>query len=280
MRLDEGHPVYGIEPKRRADGGFAHTRIDEMAADYAARIQRLRPHGPYLLAGLCAGGVIAYEVARRLQDKGETVAFVGIMDAADVQAAKRRLYATRSRLERVRELLSNAGGLGVVPALLRKIGNYVAWQVQSRLERRHRLQIVDDMRRAETGVPDLSFLQLYELAHEAHRPEGLFAGGDVALFRATDGNGAPEDIPFADLYSDGLLGWGKRVADDVELVIVPGGHTSLLQEPHVERLALLLQQRLDDSLARWVPGEGIGSGGTRPASPAARPALVPVEMLR
>ncbi|WP_019832322.1 type I polyketide synthase [Sphingomonas sp. PR090111-T3T-6A] len=280
LRLHAGHAVYGIEPKRRPDGGFAHTRVDEMAADYVGRIQKLRPHGPYLLAGLCAGGVLALEMARRLQDKGETVAFVGIMDAADVDAGKRRLYATRSRLERVRELLSNAGGLGVIPALLRKVCNYCVWQVRSRLERRQRLQLVDDMRGAETGAAGLSFMQLYELAHEAHRPQGLFAGGDVALFRATSGDGTPEDIPFAEIYTDCILGWGKRVADEVELVPVPGGHVSLLQEPHVETLARLLQQRLDDSLARWAPGDGAGPGRGRPASAIIRPSLVPAEMLR
>lgn len=280
LRLHAGHAVYGIEPRRRPDGGFAHTRVDEMAADYVGRIQTLRPHGPYLLAGLCAGGTLALEMARRLQDKGETVAFVGIMDAADVDAGRRRLYATRSRLERVRALLSNAGGPSVIPALLRKICNYCIWQVRSRLERRQRLQIVDDMRGAGAGAPGLSFVQLYELAHEAHRPRGLFVGGDVALFRATSGDGTPEDIPFAEIYTDCILGWGKRVADEVELVPVPGGHVSLLQEPHVETLARLLQQRLDDSLARWAPGDGAGAGTGRSAAQAIRPSLVPAEMLR
>ena len=62
LRLHAGHAVYGIEPRRRPDGGFAHTRVDEMAADYVGRIQTLRPHGPYLLAGLCAGGTLALRV--------------------------------------------------------------------------------------------------------------------------------------------------------------------------------------------------------------------------
>ncbi len=272
MRLDAGHPVYGLEPERRTDGSFEHSRIDEMAAAYVARIQRIRPHGPYLLAGLCAGGVIAFEVGRQLQDKGETVAFIGIMDAADVHASKRRLHATQSRLERVRALLGGTGGLGVVPVLLRKLGNFVVWEVRSRMEKRHRLRIVDDMRKAESGVAGLPFLQLYELAHEAHHPQGLFAGGDVALFRATTGNGAPEDIPFMEVYSDCILGWGRRVADEVELVPVPGGHTSLLQEPHVATLSALLQRRLNESLARWASDEGAS------AQFDAKPALVPAEV--
>ena len=62
--------------------------------------------------------------------------------------------------------------------------------------------------------------------------------------------------------------------------VTASGHVSLLQEPHVETLARLLQQRLDDSLARWAPGDGAGAGTGRSAAQAIRPSLVPAEMLR
>ncbi|MET0179779.1 MAG: KR domain-containing protein, partial [Novosphingobium sp.] len=88
LRLDPNRPIYGIEPLRTASGSYAHTRISEMAAEYVVRVRAVQPVGPYLLAGLCAGGVIAFEMARQLEDSGEQVAFVGIIDAADVAAAK------------------------------------------------------------------------------------------------------------------------------------------------------------------------------------------------
>src|SRR5690606_23372117 len=63
LLLDPDHPVYGLEPEQ-AKGRFLHTTIADMAKAKVARIRTVQATGPYLLAGLCAGGVIAFEVAR------------------------------------------------------------------------------------------------------------------------------------------------------------------------------------------------------------------------
>jgi thioesterase domain-containing protein len=66
----------------------------------------------------------------------------------------------------------------------------------------------------------------------------------VVLFKATHGNGAADDAPFSEQFSDRALGWGKRVAEDVRVIDIPGGHSSALQSPHVEVLARALQDCL------------------------------------
>ncbi len=266
-RLAPGHAVYGIEPLRRCDGMFAHSSIVAMAAEYVARVTAVHP-GPYLLAGLCAGGVIAFEMARQLQDAGLTVAMIAILDAADVEAAPRRLYTTRARLKRVRDVMYG-GEVGTVvalgralPVIVRKAANAARWEIASRIERRRRRELLSRLR-ADAEAPasgsgpqraaSLSFLQVYELAHRAHRPHGLFAGGDVVLFKATQSCGDDDDEPFGERYADRILGWGKRVADDVVLEIIPGGHVSLLREPHVAVVAARLQTAIDTALARPDP---------------------------
>ena len=42
---------------------------------------RKQPYGPYLLGGMCAGGVIAYEMASQLVRSGESVELVAMLDA-------------------------------------------------------------------------------------------------------------------------------------------------------------------------------------------------------
>ena len=287
LRLAAGRAVYGIEPVRRADGSAVHGGIAEMAAAYIAQVRQRQPAGPYLLAGLCAGGVIAFEMARQLQDQGETTALVGIMDAADVDASPQRLHILRARLGRVRAALADEAHrlslrsvTAAMPVLLRKASNAATWEVTSRIERLRRARTVVRMRAAAAGADHadagcsdaadpLSFLHLYEVAHRQHRPAGLFDGGDVVLFRATAGNGTEEDIPFAEKYSDCILGWGKRVVDDVTLVPVPGGHVSLLREPHVTVLASALQAAIDHALARRFAPPAGGSGLAEQADPVA-----------
>ena len=79
---------------------LAHARIEDMAAFYIDQVRKKQPHGPYRLGGMCAGGVIAYEMASQLVRAGESVELVAILDAATPQAAKRPGRIARQRLGR------------------------------------------------------------------------------------------------------------------------------------------------------------------------------------
>ena len=52
-----------------------------MAAHYADEILAFRPQGPHLLVGYCFSGVLAYEVALQLQNRGQPPALVALIDA-------------------------------------------------------------------------------------------------------------------------------------------------------------------------------------------------------
>ena len=94
--------VYGVE----ADGLHAGTRpaatLDDMAVRYAAAIRREQPIGPYTLGGWSLGGVIAFEIARRLEQWGERVARLVLIDAdrrhppAPAPSALRRSFVADS----------------------------------------------------------------------------------------------------------------------------------------------------------------------------------------
>lgn len=273
LRLDPGRPVLGLEPLRHADGTYVHTRIDEMAAHFAGIIRQAQPEGPYLLAGLCAGGVIAFEVARQLQDVGEHVAFVGIIDAADVEARKLRLRNARLRLARVRAQFTRLGAAQILPDLARRAWNMARWEIGSRVDQLRDRRMVRNLRVGSDSEvasispsasprPAMSFLKIYEVAHIEHRPKGVFAGGMVALFKASDMTDLPDDLPYRMTYRDYALGWGKRVREEIVIIDVPGGHGSALQEPHVQTLAPLFQEALDEALADAAPPLG-GARGQR-----------------
>ena len=97
---------------------------------------------------------------------------------------------------------------------------------------------------------ELPFLQLYGVAHREHVAHGVFSGGDVVLFRATQGNGDVADVPFCEVYADDLLGWRGLVQPNVAVVDVPGGHSSALQEPNVGVFAKHMQSRIRSVLIR------------------------------
>ncbi|MGR8007037.1 amino acid adenylation domain-containing protein [Streptomyces hypolithicus] len=81
-RLGAGQPVHGLQARGLLhDGEALPATMDEMAADYAAQIRTVQPHGPYRLLGWSVGGVVAHTVAVHLQQAGERVDLLALMDA-------------------------------------------------------------------------------------------------------------------------------------------------------------------------------------------------------
>jgi thioesterase domain-containing protein/acyl carrier protein len=79
-RLAYPGAVIGIRARGVVRGEAPHTSIEAMAADYLREITRRQPNGPYYLCGYSSGGLVAFEIARRLSESGEEVALVGLFD--------------------------------------------------------------------------------------------------------------------------------------------------------------------------------------------------------
>ncbi len=78
--IDAGQRLYAIRARGLREGEAPHQSFATMAADYVDEIRRIQPEGPYLLAGHCIGGLIAFEMAHRLRQMGEDVAAVVMID--------------------------------------------------------------------------------------------------------------------------------------------------------------------------------------------------------
>ena len=90
-RLGNDQPLYALQPRGVYGGSPLFTSVEAAARRYLRAIRKVRPHGPYLLAGRCLGSAIAYEIARRIEAKGERVDLLLVMDSAGPSATRRRL---------------------------------------------------------------------------------------------------------------------------------------------------------------------------------------------
>ncbi|WP_348541518.1 amino acid adenylation domain-containing protein [Streptomyces sp. SAI-133] len=75
------HPVYGLQARGLAGGAKLPSTLAEMTEDYLGQIRRIQATGPYHLAGWSFGGTVAHSLAVRLQEQGEDVAFLGVLDS-------------------------------------------------------------------------------------------------------------------------------------------------------------------------------------------------------
>jgi len=71
--LGHDQPFYGLQARGLEGKEAPFTSVPEMATHNIAEIRTLRPRGPYVIAGACTGGLIAYEMAQQLRAKGEMV---------------------------------------------------------------------------------------------------------------------------------------------------------------------------------------------------------------
>jgi amino acid adenylation domain-containing protein len=225
-RLDARLPVYGLEAAGLASGQTPHVRVEDMAIAYIDALRAERLEGPYLLAGFCFGGLVAFEMARRLLEEGHRVAFIGMIDT--YVRAPTSVPDERESWEVLRGALFDLFGAN----LPREPG--------ASLSRAARVPYAYGEMRRKGWIPtdfDVDRLQrslevvqghVEAIARYVPRP----CPHPITLIRALEGN-AGEDPP--------TLGW-EALAPRVDLQWVPGDHLSTLHEPHVQTLAATLSR--------------------------------------
>ena len=81
QQLGEDQPFFGLQPPGVDGECEPLTRVEELADYFAARILAFRPEGPYIIAGHCAGGAIAFEVARQLERRGAAINLLALFSS-------------------------------------------------------------------------------------------------------------------------------------------------------------------------------------------------------
>ncbi len=79
--LDLDHPCYGIESVGSSGKHKPATSVEEMVDQYLEEILTVQPQGPYFLCGYSLGGILVYELARRLIERGHSIAFLCLVDS-------------------------------------------------------------------------------------------------------------------------------------------------------------------------------------------------------
>lgn len=88
--------------------------IKRMARRFVRELRSVQPHGPYHLAGHSFGGLVAFELAHQLQDAGEEVALLVVLDSFAPDPAVLPTPEANTVSRRARDLILLAG-TGVIP---------------------------------------------------------------------------------------------------------------------------------------------------------------------
>ena len=236
--LDADQPAYGLEAVGRDGRAAPITRVADMARRYVEEVREVQPHGPYLLAGLCIGGNVAYQMAHYLEQEGERVAFVGLLDAYPFGI--RREAAVGGLVQSHLHELSELKLRDRLPFLLESFRNawdrarrWLWWQVSKHV-------YINRGRPLPARLYDPEALNA--IAAHGHRTPGY--GGRVTLFPATPVN--------RESGEDRRLRWGEFADGGLEVREIDSdgaAHLTLLAEPHVEQLAVEIEVAIGSALA-------------------------------
>jgi thioesterase domain-containing protein/flavin-dependent dehydrogenase/acyl carrier protein len=88
-------PFYGIQALGKRGRAFAG--IKAIASHYINVMQSVQPKGPYDIGGYSLGGLISYEMTRQLQELGETVSSIIMLDTLDTSALEKIKISKKSQ---------------------------------------------------------------------------------------------------------------------------------------------------------------------------------------
>ena len=249
-RLPAGLPIYGVNPKPNDPLPTVHTSVEDMAAYYTAEIRKQQPVGPYIVGGLCAGGVIGYEVARLLAESGADTTLI-LLDAAPPFAGRKQTALTH-RMTQVAELGRMLKGGATADALrssFKRLSGGVRYELTHRVERAtSRLQIEAVKRLANSSVgwpawlPVPRFRDIWNFAEARYRGTPSQTVRTI-LVRATTGHGG--DQPSRDILTHPLFDWHQLIESPIHAFDVPGGHSTMLQLPYVVELSRRIGEELE-----------------------------------
>lgn len=93
QHLDAKRPIYVLAPKSPGNTKIPEC-VEDMADLFLESILAVKPKGPYILGGFCAGGTVAFEIAQRLRAQGEHVELVVLLNSV----AKNERWVTGQRM--------------------------------------------------------------------------------------------------------------------------------------------------------------------------------------
>ncbi|MCZ7648977.1 MAG: thioesterase domain-containing protein [Planctomycetota bacterium] len=223
--FDPERPIYGLQAKGVEDLEDAelHSSIEEMAAYYAEVVRSVQPEGPYLIGGRCMGGIIAFEMARRLADLGFAVPYVALLDT-------RNLLSSRKKHAQ-----------DPIPVKLKRFIRHfdLARKVRKWKKRRAEREALKEASPTQRRIQDLK--SIHKKARRTYEAEPY--AGAVTLYHNS-----------SDTREKTYIAHWQAVAPNLECVEIRGSHVSMFQEPHIRDLAAEMARGMDRVDAQALAG--------------------------
>lgn len=244
--LDAEQPLYGLNHQSTDGQRALYTTVEDIATHYLEEILTVQRRGTYRLGGNCFGGLVAFEMARQLQERGQKVDLLMLLNPACREPGHSSNPSSgksflRNNVPRCVQAFQSARHQDAL-YLIKGFKNLIAYEVSSVIGAGKRLiQKVVYKTYLRLGFPipvslrSRYILEIYARATESYTVKAY--SGDMVLFFAHD---YPQHL---------RMDWSKRSTGSVRMHNVPGDHVGALDDINVkvwaERLASYLESLED-----------------------------------
>jgi len=231
--LGDDQPLYALHMPGTNGRPFPRS-IEEMALDYAALIEGVRPHGPYALGGFCSGALIAYEIARLFQAKGERVDKLIFVESG----------AMNGKLTRIAGVVDALLGVLRVDAARRSIARNAVARIANRVRQatreplrfrtmpaRYVPRFVDALRRRTRVDVGVTIRARWDDRTMHYIPKRFRGSVTVLLARDAERPGRIRETNWA------------SVVDHVDTFAIPGSHLTCITR-HIDSTAAQIRECL------------------------------------
>jgi thioesterase domain-containing protein/acyl carrier protein len=226
--LGTEQPFYGLQAQGLDGKSQVPKRIEDLAAAYLKEIKTVQSQGPYFLGGYSLGGIIAFEMAQQLHQRGDEVKLLALLDPDPPQFL--------SKGQRVVRHLNRLSEMKTAAAQVTYLWNRFNGRLKQELVQAQRL----------TGQAPSSASNKFLLEEILHQAFSNYQAkpypGHLTLFKSQDAFFEDELLPKTPV--DSALAWSPLALQGIAVHQVPGTHANLLDSPCVEVLCETLQQYL------------------------------------
>ncbi len=216
LGLGKDQPVYTLQMGEDPAAPSPSASFKEITGYYMRLVREVQPTGPYRLAGWCVSGWIAYGVARRLEEQGEAIELLTVIDAAAPGFWEQSWQRKLSK-------------------------NFIYGWHRFKLARRTMppWQLISKMLARKKVTPETILADKLDDQQDKMASHAQFSGrlrGKLLLF-------CSEDEPIGSLLPPGL-GWEQMLGRPISAISLPGNHHEIFNPPGAKIMAAHILREL------------------------------------
>lgn len=233
-------PVYGLQAVGLDDGQAPQQTIEDMAEHYLSEIYQQQGNKPFAIGGWSSGGIIAFEMMRRLETAGRVSPPLVLVDTpSPIEEATPEAEALLAWF--IEDLNLN------IPVEKLQLASLVNQPAAIQLQ-----ECFAQIRSFSSLPLDLSvdqLLPIYEVFKSVicagRQYQAQTISSDITLIRAADGR--VSEFTTHPNFNASHWGWPELTTGAVDVLSVSGTHYSILNSPNVEAIA----KQINTNLAKF-----------------------------